>query len=87
MPASVAGRGDAEQQSTVSPPDPLQFRLFFRRIVAAGGGHAGPIQGDPLEVGFSEPDCFSPFADDEERPRNEDRSDLSCLGDLNGRGD
>ena len=29
MPASVAGRGDAEQQSTVSPPDPLQFRLFF----------------------------------------------------------
>ena len=87
MPASIAGRGDAEQQSTVSPPDPLQFRRFLRPITGVRWRRTSSVEGEPLAVRCCESDCLPPFADHEEGSCDEDRARLSLLGDVNSRGD
>src|SRR5687768_6546336 len=87
MPASIAGRGDATQQSTVSQPDPLQFRRFLRPIGRVHWSRGGAIEGEPLMVWLSESECLSPFADDEERPGCKDRALVSGPGGIEGRGD
>ena len=67
-------------------PEPSPVRPIFmadRSSVVAVGG---PVEGEPFEIGFGESECLAPFADDEERARNEDWRVVSCPGDLNGRG-
>ena len=66
MPASVAGRGDAEQQSTVLPPDPLPFGRFLWPTACVGWLGDAPVKGEPFEIRFGKSERFSPFANDEE---------------------
>ena len=66
MPASVAGRGDAAQQSTVLTPNPLPYRRILWLTSCLRWSCGSPVEGEPFEVRFGESERFSPFANDEE---------------------
>ena len=87
MPASVAGRGDAEQQSTVLPPDPLSCGRFLWLTVCVRRSGGAPIKCDPFEIRFGKSERFPPFANDEERSCNEYWASVSRRGDVNRDGD
>ena len=87
MPASVAGRGDAEQQSTVLRPDPLSFGRFLWLTVRVRWSGGAPIQCDPFEIRFGKSERFPPFANDEERSCDEDWASVSRRGGVNRHGD
>jgi hypothetical protein len=87
MPASVAGRGDAAQQSTVLTPKSLPYGRILWLAGCSRWSCGGPVEGEPFEVGFGEAERFSTFANDEERPCNKNWSSVSCLASFNRRGD